>query len=193
MKVTTMGQVFSPERRRTHLSVERVNGEALKKMLDKKEMSVPQLAERSQITSSTIYSFIKGERLLGDSKTVNKLAKALKVDPIEIILCPGESSSVYVGILPEEKAPESAMDKPMPMYVEGAKYRIVTKGRGGNVSDGIFKFIGTAKGPLRGDVQIVHYMFMNTAGKWIMTLTDIDLRTDGTEITPTNEKMVKVA
>jgi hypothetical protein len=35
-------------------------------------------------------------------------------------------------------------------------------------------------------------MFMNTAGKWIMTLTDIDLRTDGTEITPTNEKMVKL-
>ena len=193
MKVTTMGKIFAPERRRTHLTVERVNGEALKKLLDKKEMSVPQLAERSQITSSTIYSFIKGERLLGDSKTINKLANALKVDPVEIILCPGESSSVYTGILPEEKAPESATDKPMPMYVEGAKYRIVTKGRGGSVSDGIFKFIGTAKGPIRGDVQIVHYMFMNTAGKWTMTLTNIDLRTDGVQITPTNEKMVKVA
>jgi len=193
MKVTTMGKVFAPERRRTHLTIERVNGEALKKLLDKKEISVPQLAERSQITSSTIYSFIKGERLLGDSKTVNKLANALKVDPIEIILCPGEHSPIYKGILPPEKTMPSATDKPIPLYVEGAKYRIINKGRGGSVTDGIFKFVGTAKGPKVGDRQLLHYMFMSTAGKWTMTLTDIDLRSDGVEITPTNEKTVKVA
>ena len=94
MKVTTMGQVFSPERRRTHLSVERVNGEALKKLIEKRKLSVTDLSRRSSVAFSTIYDYIKGNRLLGDSRVVNKLAKALDVDPIEIILCPGERSPV---------------------------------------------------------------------------------------------------
>lgn len=193
MKVTTMGQVFSPERRRTHLSVERVNGEALKKLIEKRKLSVTDLSRRSSVAFSTIYDYIKGNRLLGDSRVVNKLAKALGVDPIEIILCPGECSPVFKGILPEEKVVKSATDKPIPMYIEGQKYRIVMKGRAGSISEGIFKFVGTAKGAKREGDQRIHYMFMNTAGKWIMTLTDIDLRTDGTEITPTNEKRGKVA
>jgi hypothetical protein len=49
MKVTTMGQVFSPERRRTHISVERVNGEALKKLIEKRKLSVADLSRRSGV------------------------------------------------------------------------------------------------------------------------------------------------
>lgn len=60
-------------------------GERLKSMRKEKKMTQAALAEKSGISSNTIFSFESGRRKNPTSDTIFKLASALNVDPGELV------------------------------------------------------------------------------------------------------------
>lgn len=176
--------VFKPLRRRTHLTVERIDGEALASLIRKKDTNPNEVARKAGLGPRAIYSYVNGEQLLADSKSINKIADILNVDPIEFILCPGEGSTVFKRRFTIEQPTEDVKAKPDPVFVVGDKYHIRNK-NGKSFIDGFFKHMGTAPGN-----DCTHYMFMNTPGKWIMTLTKVDVDSPDLVIEPTKGTQV---
>jgi len=166
-----MDEIFKPHRYRPHMALDRVNGVALKKMAERRGLSIAKLSELASVPQSTIGNYLYGQQLLAESRTVNKLAEALKCDPIDIILCPGERSPVYTLKSKPEATVDDLMLMPKPEFVVGDKYHLKSKGgQCKEFANGYFKFIGTA--PAANGRT--HYMFLHTAGKYPLTLTEID-------------------
>ena len=130
-------------------SVDRINGEALEKLLNEKNMTTANLAIMAKVSEQTIKRYIRGDDLLISDRLLNRICDALTCDPLEIILLPGEKSSVFVGQeLPTEAEPHQGFglaDAPKPQFDKGATYLINSTGKTkASVFDGgKFLFVGT--------------------------------------------------